>query len=223
MPLRMSISAFLSLRRLADPVGRTLPTRRPVVGVRSEDDPRAARHPRGGLRHGPGVGTMSRVIRVLIADDQELVRTGFRVILEAEGDIEVVAEAENGHEAVRQAALVEARGRAHGHPDAGARRPGRDRADPAPAGPADDRGAHDVRPERVRLPRPPRRRRRFPPQGRTLVPPDRRRSRRRHRRLAHRAVHHPAPGGEVRRARGRPRHPGTSSRSSPSASSTCSA
>jgi DNA-binding NarL/FixJ family response regulator len=49
---------------------------------------------------------MSRVIRVLIADDQELVRTGFRVILEAEGDIEVVAEAENGHEAIRQAALV---------------------------------------------------------------------------------------------------------------------
>src|ERR1700709_1184987 len=47
-----------------------------------------------------------RVIRVLIADDQELVRTGFRVILEAEGDIEVVAEAENGHEAIRQAALA---------------------------------------------------------------------------------------------------------------------
>ncbi len=46
------------------------------------------------------------MIRVLIADDQELVRTGFRVILEAEGDIEVVAEAENGLEAVRQAALV---------------------------------------------------------------------------------------------------------------------
>ena len=46
------------------------------------------------------------VIRVLIADDQELVRTGFRVILEAEGDIEVVAEAENGREAIRQAALV---------------------------------------------------------------------------------------------------------------------
>src|SRR6201747_1208783 len=47
-----------------------------------------------------------RVIRVLIADDQELVRTGFRVILEAEGDIEVVAEAENGHQAIRQAALA---------------------------------------------------------------------------------------------------------------------
>ncbi len=46
------------------------------------------------------------MIRVLIADDQELVRTGFRVILEAEGDIEVVAEAENGNEAIRQSALV---------------------------------------------------------------------------------------------------------------------
>jgi DNA-binding NarL/FixJ family response regulator len=44
------------------------------------------------------------VIRVLIADDQELVRTGFRVILETEGDIEVVGEAETGQQAVRQAA-----------------------------------------------------------------------------------------------------------------------
>jgi DNA-binding NarL/FixJ family response regulator len=49
---------------------------------------------------------MSGMIRVLIADDQELVRTGFRVILEAEGDIEVVAEAHDGNEAIRQAALV---------------------------------------------------------------------------------------------------------------------
>jgi DNA-binding NarL/FixJ family response regulator len=46
------------------------------------------------------------MITVLIADDQELVRTGFRVILEAEGDIAVVAEADNGNEAIRQAALV---------------------------------------------------------------------------------------------------------------------
>ncbi len=44
---------------------------------------------------------------MLVADDQTLVRTGFKVILEAEGDIEVVAEAENGVEAVRQAQLVE--------------------------------------------------------------------------------------------------------------------
>src|SRR3954466_11704063 len=60
----------------------------------------------GAGRENPG---MLRMIRVLVADDQELLRTGFRVILEAEGDIEVVAEAENGHEAVRQAALVRPR------------------------------------------------------------------------------------------------------------------
>ena len=52
-------------------------------------------------RENPGV---PQKIRVLIADDQTLVRTGFRVILEAEGDIEVVAEAGTGTEAIRQAA-----------------------------------------------------------------------------------------------------------------------
>jgi DNA-binding NarL/FixJ family response regulator len=40
------------------------------------------------------------VITVLIADDQALVRSGFRAILEAEEDIAVVAEAANGIEAV---------------------------------------------------------------------------------------------------------------------------
>ena len=39
-------------------------------------------------------------IRVLIADDQQLVRSGFRMMLEAEGDIEVVGEAADGEEAV---------------------------------------------------------------------------------------------------------------------------
>ena len=49
---------------------------------------------------------VSEKIRVLVADDQTLVRTGFRVILEAEGDIEVVAEADTGTAAIRQAQLV---------------------------------------------------------------------------------------------------------------------
>jgi DNA-binding NarL/FixJ family response regulator len=40
------------------------------------------------------------VIRVLLADDQALVRGGFRLILEAEPDIEVVAEAADGDQAV---------------------------------------------------------------------------------------------------------------------------
>ncbi|MEU0410799.1 response regulator transcription factor [Streptomyces griseorubiginosus] len=39
-------------------------------------------------------------IRVVVADDQELVRSGFSMILEAQADIEVVAEAGNGAEAV---------------------------------------------------------------------------------------------------------------------------
>ncbi|GLW05886.1 DNA-binding response regulator [Microtetraspora sp. NBRC 13810] len=40
------------------------------------------------------------MIRVLIADDEALVRTGLRMILEAADDIEVVAEAANGAQAV---------------------------------------------------------------------------------------------------------------------------
>ena len=36
------------------------------------------------------------MIRILIADDQELVRTGFRVVLDAEPDLEVVGEAADG-------------------------------------------------------------------------------------------------------------------------------
>jgi DNA-binding NarL/FixJ family response regulator len=39
------------------------------------------------------------VIRLLIADDQDLVRTGFRVILDGEPDLAVVAEARDGREA----------------------------------------------------------------------------------------------------------------------------
>jgi DNA-binding NarL/FixJ family response regulator len=42
-------------------------------------------------------------IRVLIADDQELVRTGLRMILDAQSDIEVVGEAVDGNEAVNLA------------------------------------------------------------------------------------------------------------------------
>ena len=42
-------------------------------------------------------------VRVIVADDQSLVRAGFRMLLADEGDIEVVGEASNGLEAVEKA------------------------------------------------------------------------------------------------------------------------
>ena len=47
------------------------------------------------------------MIRVLIADDQELVRTGFRLILQSEPDLEVAGEAATGREAVALTASLE--------------------------------------------------------------------------------------------------------------------
>ncbi len=49
------------------------------------------------------------MIRVLLADDQALIRAGFRVLLEAADDIEVVGEAVNGDQAIEQARAL--------HPD----------------------------------------------------------------------------------------------------------
>ncbi|MFG2045303.1 response regulator [Dactylosporangium sp. NPDC048998] len=48
------------------------------------------------------------MIRVLLADDHQLVRTGFRVILETEDDLRVVGEAADGRQAVELAASTEA-------------------------------------------------------------------------------------------------------------------
>lgn len=49
-----------------------------------------------------GDGSPRRPIKVLLADDQVLVRAGFKVLLDLEDDIAVVGEATNGTEAVSQ-------------------------------------------------------------------------------------------------------------------------
>ncbi|MBV9278609.1 MAG: DNA-binding response regulator, partial [Chloroflexi bacterium] len=49
---------------------------------------------------GAGAPGPGHRLRVVIADDQSLVRAGFRLILAAQSDIEVVAEACDGEEAI---------------------------------------------------------------------------------------------------------------------------
>ncbi|WP_141013167.1 response regulator [Nocardioides sambongensis] len=48
------------------------------------------------------------MIRVVLADDQHLIRSGLRTILAVEGDIDVVAEAENGRQAAASARAAQA-------------------------------------------------------------------------------------------------------------------
>ncbi|GAA5059683.1 response regulator transcription factor [Nocardia callitridis] len=48
--------------------------------------------------------TSAAPARILLADDHALVRSGLRMIIDAEPDLTVVAEAANGHEAVQQLA-----------------------------------------------------------------------------------------------------------------------
>ena len=57
-------------------------------------------------------------IRVLLVDDQALIRAGFRMILDAEEDIEVVGECADGTQAVDSARRLEAGRGPDGHPHA---------------------------------------------------------------------------------------------------------
>lgn len=50
--------------------------------------------------------TVDKKIRVLVADDQELVRRGFCALIAAEDDLEVVGQASNGSEAIDQAFMT---------------------------------------------------------------------------------------------------------------------
>ena len=58
---------------------------------------------RGGAEQEPETGTQSlRMIRVMVADDHPIVREGIRRLLALEKDIEVVAEAGDGHETLEK-------------------------------------------------------------------------------------------------------------------------
>ncbi len=65
------------------------------------DDASASSHRSPGTPQDP-----ARRVRVLIVDDQPLLRMGFRLVLDAEDDMEVVGEAGDGTEAVPQAAAL---------------------------------------------------------------------------------------------------------------------
>jgi two-component system, NarL family, response regulator NreC len=51
--------------------------------------------------------TLNKKTRVLLADDHSVVRSGFRMLLSAQPDLEVVGEASNGREAVQLAASLQ--------------------------------------------------------------------------------------------------------------------
>ncbi|MFE5673172.1 response regulator [Agromyces sp. NPDC056523] len=52
------------------------------------------------------MGELSPAVRVLLVDDQPLIRLGFRMVLESEPDLQVVGEADDGAEAVELAAAL---------------------------------------------------------------------------------------------------------------------
>src|SRR6266540_1801660 len=78
---------------------RAIDTRLPAAGRRARRRPAAGR--RVSIARKAPARVMS--LTVLIVDDQALVRAGFRMILDAEEDIDVAGEAANGREAVEEA------------------------------------------------------------------------------------------------------------------------
>ena len=92
---------------------------------------------------------MNKIIQVMLVDDHAVVRMGFKLLLESASDIKVVAEAENGEQAVR--------GYAEHHPDVvvmDITMPGKNGLEFDPRQPAGQRGGgcHSFRVGRERQP-----------------------------------------------------------------------
>ena len=82
-------------------------------------------------------------LKVLLVDDDALVRSGLRVILSSAGDIDVVAEVDDGTRRRGRSQGAPARRGAHGHPYAADGRHHRDDGcSPAPFAPAGHRPHH---------------------------------------------------------------------------------
>ena len=75
---------------------------------------------------------MSSPLRILIADDHEVVRNGFRHMLRLRPEWEICAEAANGREAVALVEQASARRRGARYEHAGAEWPGGDAPNQAP-------------------------------------------------------------------------------------------
>ena len=157
-------------------------------------------------RHTGEAGCRAEAINVsvrLIADDQQLIRTGFRMILAADPDIEVVGEAANGAEAVTLTSRAGPGRAADGHPHARARRHRGHPPDPRrePRAEATRPDPHHLRPRRVRLRRAARRRERIPAQRRPCAAARGSHTHGRRGRRVAGAEHHAAPIEEFAAAR----------------------
>jgi DNA-binding NarL/FixJ family response regulator len=73
------------------------------TAVNLQRDPATRTGSRARVHAAGTAADLGMTIRIFIADDQALVRAGFRMILEAEPDFEVVGEAADGAEAVEEA------------------------------------------------------------------------------------------------------------------------
>ena len=79
-----------------------------------------------------GRGRPGMTIDVLIADDQALVRAGFRMIIDADPNLESSPKPPTVPQAIELGTADPTRRRAHGHPDAGHGRPRSHTPDPQP-------------------------------------------------------------------------------------------